>query len=196
MFWKKVKHLFQGTSASMDDSTFSEAARALEVKEAIRVLKGKETGRFRDLCLHFAGKTLAATGKGTEEDARRTLDSGKALEKAKEWFAAQGADLSVFETENWCANSTITEVRHEGKPGWIERVHAEAIGQAVFDMGGGRKRKEDAIDPTVGIALHVEVGDKIEPGQLVLQVHGSASAVSEAVIISESPIPARPILLT
>ncbi|MCH7903528.1 MAG: thymidine phosphorylase [Armatimonadetes bacterium] len=180
----------------MDQPLGRAVGNALEVKEAIRVLHGEEQGRFKDLCLHFAGKTLAATGKGTEDDARQTLDSGRALEKAKEWFDAQGADLSVFETEDWCANSTITEVRHEGEPGWVERVDAQAIGQAVVDMGGGRKRKEDEIDPTVGIVLHVEVGYKVEPGQLLLQVHGVASAASQAFQISDSPVAARSILLT
>ncbi|MCH7945802.1 MAG: thymidine phosphorylase, partial [Armatimonadetes bacterium] len=59
----------------MDQPLGRAVGNALEVKEAIRVLQGSETGRFRDLCLHFAGRALAAVGKGSEEDARRVLES-------------------------------------------------------------------------------------------------------------------------
>ncbi len=56
----------------MDQPLGHAVGNALEVKEAIRVLKGEEIGRFRDLCLHFAGKALLATGKGTEDDKEQS----------------------------------------------------------------------------------------------------------------------------
>ena len=179
----------------MDQPLGHAIGNALEVKEAIRVLKG-EKGRFRDICLHFAGKTLAATGKGTEEDARQALDNGKALEKAKQWFKAQGADLSVLDNEDWCINSTVTEIRHEGNPGWIKQIDAQAIGQAVVDMGGGRKNIEDEIDPTVGIVLHVEVGDRVKDGQVLASVHGDNECLARSLVqISSSPISPLPIIV-
>lgn len=180
----------------MDQPLGRAVGNALEVKEAIRVLQGNETGRFRDLCLHFAGKTLAAVGKGSEEDALRALESGAALEKAKQWFEAQGADLSVFESEDWCTNPVVTEILHEGGSGWVERIDAEAIGQAVLDMGGGRKRKSDEIDPSVGIVMHVEVGDRVEPGQLVATWESSRQLPSiQLFTIGDEQVSHRPALI-
>ena len=178
----------------MDQPLGRAVGNALEVKEAIRVLQGEE-GRFRDLCLHFAGIALAAVGKGAEEDARRALGSGSALAKAREWFGAQGADLSVFDSEDWCTNSAVAEIRHEGGPGWVRRIDAAAIGQAVLDMGGGRKSKEDEIEPTVGFVLHVEVGDEIATGEPLLQVHGIAPDLSASITVSDRRIGNRPVIL-
>ncbi|MCH8979052.1 MAG: hypothetical protein IH945_07395, partial [Armatimonadetes bacterium] len=125
------------------------------------------------------------------------LDSGAALAKAREWFEAQGADLSVFETEDWCTNPAVTEVRHEGRPGWVERIDAEAIGQAVLVMGGGRKQKTDDIDPSVGIVVHVEVGDEVADGQLLASVHGKTPAQPNSMFVcTEKRSDKRPIVFS
>ncbi|HXH60778.1 MAG TPA: thymidine phosphorylase [Fimbriimonadaceae bacterium] len=178
----------------MDQPLGRAVGNALEVKEAIRVLKGEERGRFRDLCLHFAGLALSATGKGSRSDAERALDSGLTLAKAKEWFGAQGGDLSVFDSEDWCVASSMTEVR-AASSGWVERIDARAIGQAVVDMGGGRKHKEDEIDPTVGIVLHVEVGDSVEKGQTLATVHGTGASIASAIIIVGHDCSYRPVIV-
>ncbi len=149
----------------MDQPLGHAVGNALEIKEAIRVLNG-EQGRLRDLCLHFAGVAL----RGSVVDAERALDSGAAVEKAREWFAAQGGELAVFESENWCLAPVVTPVFAE-ESGWVERIDAQTVGTLVVNLGGGRKKKEDTVDPSVGVMLHVEVGDRIEKGQLLYEIH-------------------------
>ncbi len=166
----------------------SGVGNALEVKEAIRVLKGEESGRFTELCLHFAGQMLDAVDRGDRATAKQALDNGIALQKAKEWFAAQGADLSVFENEDWGLNDLETVITYEGQAGWVKGIDARSVGQAVVDMGGGRKRKEDTIDPTVGFEFHVEVGDKVLPGQPLITIHGNAPEEFDPIEISREPV--------
>jgi pyrimidine-nucleoside phosphorylase len=166
---------------------------ALEVKEAIRVLNG-EPGRMREICLHFAGMALQATGKGDRTTAKNVLENGSALAKAREWFAAQGADVSVFDDESWCVSTAVHEV-HAERDGFVSRVDARAIGQAVVDMGGGRKTKDDEIDPSVGIVLNVEVGDRVEQGQVLATLHGPAQDIGPAFEIVDHEVERRPVVI-
>jgi thymidine phosphorylase len=177
----------------MDQPLGRAVGNALEVKEAIRVLNG-ENGRLRDVCLHFAGTALTATGRGTNSDAERALDSGAALAKAQEWFVAQGAGMPAFESEDWCRATSVTELRAE-KGGWVSRADARTIGQAVVDMGGGRKTRDDEIDPAVGVVLHAEVGDRIERGQVLAELHGPAQEIGPAFEIADHEIERPPVVI-
>jgi len=178
---------------AMDQPLGRAVGNALEVKEALRALKGEE-GRLRDVCLHFAGLALAATGRGTNADAERALDSGAALAKAREWFAAQGADLRVFESEDWCSATSVSELRAD-RSGWVSRADARTIGQAVVDMGGGRKTRDDEIDPAVGVVLHAEVGDWVQKGALLAEVHGTDQDVSQAFEIADHETERPPVVI-
>jgi pyrimidine-nucleoside phosphorylase len=178
---------------AMDQPLGRAVGNALEVKEALRALKG-EKGRLRDVCLHFAGLALSATGRGTDADAERALDSGAALAKAREWFAAQGADLRVFESEDWCSAKDVFQVRAD-KGGWVSRADARTIGQAVVDMGGGRKTRDDEIDPAVGVVIHAEVGDRVEKGALLAEVHGTDQDVSQAFDIADHETERPPVVI-
>jgi pyrimidine-nucleoside phosphorylase len=179
--------------SDMDQPLGRCAGNALEVKEAIRVLKG-ETGRFRELCVHCVRTVLEACG--LPDRAVEVLEGGSALAKAKEWFAAQGGDLTVFESEDWGRAAVVREVR-AAQAGWVERVDARRIGELVVNLGGGRKRKEDAIDPAVGCEVLVEVGDQVRAGDAVLRVH-SASVFEDGedcVIFSAEPVVRRDVIL-
>lgn len=148
---------------------------ALEVKEAIRVLKGDLDGRFAELCIEVAASALKAGNRaeGLEQGrvmVREVLRNGAAFAKAKEWFAAQGGDVSVFSSEDWGVAPAVFAVRAK-ESGWVARVDAEIIGQAVVDLGGGRKKKTDEIDPRVGVVLRVEVGKRVAAGDVLAEVH-------------------------
>lgn len=178
----------------MDQPLGRAVGNALEVKEAIRVLQG-EQGRLRELCVHFAGLALAATGVGDRSAAESALSNGAALAKAKEWFAAQGADGRVFENEEWCRAPSVYELRAD-RDGFVFRVDARTIGKAVVEMGGGRKTKEDEIDPSVGVLLHVEVGDRVTNGDLLAEVHGSETDIGPAFKIVDHEAEHRPVIVS
>lgn len=184
----------------MDQPLGRTAGNALEIKEAIRILKNKETSRFSELCLSLAQTALEAAG--IVADPAFAIASGAALIKAKQWFAAQGADLSVFDNDDWQVAAIQSEVVAL-ESGFVKSISAEIIGETVVDLGGGRRVKTDKIDPTVGIETLVHIGDKLVEGQPVFRIHASSddsaanaqSALADAIKISHLPVSARPILL-
>lgn len=160
---------------------------ALEVDEAIEVLKGQEKGRFRELCVGLAAVAFQSAGlAGSKEEgyARAThlLDSGAALEKARLWFKAQGAPDALIDNP-WSVLPLAPvqfEQRYDGPPAWVAQWDAAAVGKVAMELGAGRHRKEDKIDPSVGIESFVTVGEKVEDGDKLFTVHSRTAAQSEA----------------
>jgi len=182
---------------------------ALEVREAIHTLRGGGPARFRELCLLLAGEALMAGGKASEREsgyamAREALDEGKAYRKAEEWFFAQSGIASLEEVDaRLPVAPSLRVIVHEGASGWVAEVDASQVGEAVLDLGGGRREKGQAIDPSVGVECLVAVGDRIEPGQPVFRIHASGEPAADhaqgrlasALRVSESRVEARPLIL-
>ncbi len=174
---------------------------ALEVKEAWDVLSGADmtppVGRFRDLCLALAGHALEAAG--LENRAREVLVSGAAAERFLAWSRAQGATAGPEALPRAGAVRTLVSPRH----GWVAGVDAERVGQAVVDLGGGRKTKADEIDPSVGVVVRAAPGTFVRFGDPLLDVHArdraTAMAVATALLpayaFSDEKTVARPALL-
>lgn len=192
----------------MDQPLGSAIGNALEVKEAIAVLQRRARGRFRELCLDLAGLALEACGlvesrwEGRSR-AEEALETRAAEHKARQWFEAQGGSLVPFESDDWCLAPKVLMRTHAGADGWVARVDARAVGQAVVDLGGGRKRKEDAIAPDVGVELFVEVGTRVEPGDRLFQIHAldgaaasrAADTLEAAIEVVREEVAPRPWLL-
>lgn len=167
----------------MNQPLGSAVGNALEVIEARNVLvRPKElsetAARTRDLCLELAAITLHACGKAPSREDGRThaeaaLYEGRAADKARQWFKAQGGD---FEAE--LPEAPLVQIVPAQKSGWVSRLDAETVGRAVIAMGGGRRKKEDAIDPAVGIELHACIGTKIEKGQPLFTLHAANDATA------------------
>jgi pyrimidine-nucleoside phosphorylase len=154
---------------------------ALEVGEAMSVLQGRDlTGpalRFRELCLYYAGETLEASGKATSVTtgkaiATEVLESGQAFEKFKEWVTAQGG-TPIWQEDSLPQAKATVKVSYPGHSAYVKTVDALTIGQAIIELGGGRKSKEDEVDLSVGIEIHVSVGDQVTQGALLCTVHAA-----------------------
>ncbi|MDR3690610.1 MAG: thymidine phosphorylase [Fimbriimonas sp.] len=174
---------------------------ALEVREAIRVLQG-EQGRFTNLCIELAGLVLEASGLAPDqvsgrEVAARTLESGLAALKAREWFAAQGATIDVLAFPDALPRAKFSQsVLFDGPSGWVQTIDAETIGKTVVAIGGGRRTKTDSILLGVGLELDVEVGSPVARGSVLCTVHAeseqeavwAAQQARGAFTLSETPI--------
>lgn len=163
----------------MNQPLGSAVGNALEVIEARNILltprelTGPAT-RTRDLCLELAAITLHACGKAPSRevgrlDAEAALYEGRAGEKARQWFRAQGGDI-----EAELGKAPVVREVPAPKLGWVSRLDAETVGRAVIAMGGGRRKKEDPIDPLVGIELHAAIGTKVEKGQPLFTLHAAS----------------------
>ncbi len=158
---------------------------ALEVEEAGAVLTGNEPSRFCDLCLDLAALTLTAAGLAPDllegrKVASRALMAGHAFQKAQEWFEAQGADPAVLVRPDKLPRGLVSRRIEAERDGWIKEIHAQTVGEVVVALGGGREKKDDEIDPTVGVEVHTEVGLSVAKGQPVFTVHAHDETSSEA----------------
>lgn len=185
---------------------------SLEVIEAMRVLRGDELSdpsrRFRDLCVQLTAHALEACGVvGDSAEGERmvgeALTSGRALSKARDWFGAQGANPSLFDQPESLPVTASKGVVSAKTSGWLASLDAEAVGTAVIALGGGREKKEDSIDVSVGIEVHAIVGQRVESGEPLLTIHASSQESAEAVLpmlkgamkVSETPVPYRPLIM-
>jgi pyrimidine-nucleoside phosphorylase len=190
--------------SDMSQPLGSAIGNAVEVQEAIDLLCRRSRSRFRDfvlrlagICLHGCG--LAESRREGEIRAAEAIESRAAEFKARQWFEAQGGALDPFERADWSKATAEAQLRHEGPSGWIGRIDASVAGQVALELGAGRLRKEDPIDPTVGLRLHVEVGSPIAPGEIIATVLARSPAEAERAVIqlkqgiSFSPDPVDPI---
>ena len=96
---------------------------------------------------------------------QRAVASGAALAKLIEVVEAQGGDPAVIHDPSRLARAPDEHVVTARRDGYLARADALDIGVAAVRLGAGRERKEDPIDPGVGISVLVKVGDHIEAGQ-------------------------------
>ena len=158
---------------------------ALEVKEAISVLRGETKGDLLELCLTLGSCLLIQAGYTEDEDTARKLlqeaiDSGRALKKLAELVEAQDGDAhDVYDTARLPLAPVQLEVPSESA-GYVSHIECEKVGLISMHLGGGRAAKEDAIDLSVGLVLHKKVGDKVEMGESLATIHASTMEKAQA----------------
>jgi pyrimidine-nucleoside phosphorylase len=180
---------------------------SLDVAEAVAILRGEAHGRLRDLAVWFAGRASEALQGRTFDEARtlarRALDDGSALDRFRAMVQAQGGEPAVADDPTAVLPSAPTVVRlRSDRTGWLASTSAEAIGLAAGSLGAGRARKGDPIDPSVGIVVHPKIGDRLEAGQEIGEIHArdeasaemAATEVLAALDVAGSPVEAPPLV--
>jgi pyrimidine-nucleoside phosphorylase len=163
----------------------SAIGNALEVAEAVRLLKGEERGRLRELSIAFAARALTelrGVPDGTvAAEVERALDGGAAAEAFGLMVEAQGGDRRVVD-DPWAVLPQAPVRQAVASPsGYLAAIDAEALGRAAVVLGAGRMKKGDPIDPAVGIEFFPRIGDRLEEGQEIAIVHArDAQAAGEA----------------
>jgi pyrimidine-nucleoside phosphorylase len=155
----------------------------------------------------FAGEALSRlSGAGMGEGRARAaaaLDSGEAVDAFRRMVEAQGGDPRVVDDPHGVLPSAPVVVPIPAdRDGYLAAVDAEALGRASGELGAGRKKKGDPIDPAVGIVFRPKVGDRIERGQELGSVHArgedDASAclrrIAEAMTFGEEPVEPPPLV--
>jgi pyrimidine-nucleoside phosphorylase len=177
---------------------------ALEVVESIEILRGQGPADSRELTLRLGGEMLRLTGIASTEDegvARMAaaLGDGSALELFGRMIEAQGGDRRVLDHPERLPRARGTHAIRADREGVVQAIAAADIGRAALALGAGRARKEDAVDPGVGIELCARVGDRVQAGQdLALLIHNDRGVDRAAelcrgafTIADQAPAPAR-----
>jgi pyrimidine-nucleoside phosphorylase len=179
---------------------------AIELEEAINTLNNKGPEDFREHCLVIASHMLVLGKKADDlEKAREmaidSLENGTAWEKFRELVIKQKGDVSYIDEVEKLPTAPITlEVKAE-RGGYISQVHARKIGEASVDLGAGRAKKTDSIDPSVGILVHKKVGAKVETGNILFTIFANSQEKAkqtkdrliESIKFSDSPCDPLPL---
>ena len=179
---------------------------ALEVKEAIRTLKGEGPEDFVALCLDAVGIMLEQAGvvkdrKEGEELGRKAIADGTGFEKLCQMVEAQGGDVSYIRDPSKFEVSKHIVPVVASKGGYVAHIDSLAIGVGAMKLGAGRETMDDVIDMSAGIMLEKKVGDRVEEGDVLCYLHTNKDKWDEvyqevlnAYEISESPIDKGPLI--
>jgi thymidine phosphorylase len=170
---------------------------ALEVAESVDVLRGGGPPDVVELTVALAREMLALAGI-SDVDPAQVLASGKAYEVWERMIAAQGGDPAAPLPVASHVEELVAD--HSGV---LTRLDALAVGVAAWRLGAGRARKEDAVQATAGVRLLVDVGDVVEAGQPLLELHtdtpaavaGARAALEGGVVVSDEPAARPPLLM-
>jgi thymidine phosphorylase len=140
---------------------------------------------------------LSAGAAGELTEARGRLEdalaSGKALERFAALIEAQGGNPAIIDDPAALPQAEEVEVLEAPAAGVVQSVEPRCIGRAVVELGGGRQRMDDHIDPSVGFVISVKPGDEVEAGEAIASVfardtegiHAGRAALKEAIVIGE-----------
>jgi pyrimidine-nucleoside phosphorylase len=177
--------------SEMDQPEGYAVGHALEVREALETLRGRGPADVVSLC-EILGGALGVEGVG------QAIRSGAALAKLREMVAAQGGDAGVVDDPERLPRSGLRRELPAPHGGWIAAIDAQAVGRVAMELGAGRAQKGDAIDHAVGLVLKAKVGDWVDSGQPLVEVHANDEARLEhalaklpaAYSFSEQPVQA------
>jgi pyrimidine-nucleoside phosphorylase len=152
---------------------------ALEVYECIRILRNEiEPAEMPtwELSLDLSARMLVLAGIESDHEAAKArctevLESGAALELFRLNVEQQGGDAAVCDDPESLLDSSVQRfgiISTAG--GYISDIDTQAIGDAICALGGGRTKAEDSIDPSVGFASDLKVGNQLESGDTIATV--------------------------
>jgi thymidine phosphorylase len=189
----------------MDRVLGRSAGNAVEVREAIDHLTGAAAGddRLVEITLALCQRLLAL--KGLDADPRAALRSGAAAEAFGRMVTALGGPADLLERPDaHLPKAPVTVEAHAERDGVVAAVDVREVGLAIIDLGGGRRREDDAIDHAVGLTEIAEPGERVGPGGRPLAlVHArdedsarrAADAISAAYRVGDRILDPNPAVL-
>ena len=170
-----------GLLSDMNQPLGFAVGNVLEVVEAIDTLQGGGPNDFREHCLVVASHLLTLGGKAIDvtearQMAENAISDGKAFQKFRLLVQTQGGDVRVIDNPRLLAKSSILEIVRAERTGYLAGIHARIVGETSVELGAGRAKKSDAVDPAVGIMIHHKVGDQVVKGQPLFTVFANDEA--------------------
>ncbi len=159
----------------MDSPLGTAIGNALEVKEAVSVLKGENRGDLYEVCVALASEMISLALSISYDEAQKrvqkALFGGVAFEKMIEWVKAQGGDARALENDELFEKAKYSVQIESESAGFVTAMNASEIGVAAMLLGAGRAAKDDKIDYSAGIVLSKKVGDRVEKGEALATLY-------------------------
>ena len=174
---------------SMNQPLGCAIGNALEMVEAIAILRGEGPEDVSELCFHEASELLVMTGtmatmSEAEERVQHVIHSGAAVAKLAEVIAAQGGDPRQIEQPELLPKAPVRTMLFAPRSGYIAGIEAEQVGLASMRLGAGRFKKGERIDHSTGFILQAKMGQYRQAGEPLVEIH--ARSEFEARDIQES----------
>ena len=188
----------------MDQPLGYTVGNALEVKEAIAVLRGEDVPDLKELCLTLGANILVRSGAEKDETAARArlercIADGSALGRLAAMVKAQGGDERAVYDTSLLPLAPVQRTVAAPEDGYVTAINAKGVGHVSMLLGGGRATKESAIDLSVGVVLRAKVGDRVQKGGELAVIHaadGESAARAEAELLGcyrfSAEMPQRP----
>jgi pyrimidine-nucleoside phosphorylase len=180
----------------MDQPLGATVGHALEVREAVETITAEGPPDFTELVLDACARLLVLSDLGVDlAEGRRLAEQattdGSARETYERWIRAQGGDPEL----DALPRAPVVREVVAGRGGIVTRLAARKIGIASFELGGGRRTKDDEIDHAVGVVCSAKRGQTVEEGQVLADIHArdedsaarAAEAVLGAYVITDEP---------
>ena len=188
----------------MDFPLGNAVGNAVEVRESIEILRGAGPADVRELTLLLGVEMLELAGaSGGRARLERALADGSALRRFAELVDAQGGDPRVVDEPARLPQPRYRRDVRAERSGMLSALDAGLVGLAAVELGAGRARKEDAVDPAAGLLLRKRPGDTVRAGDTLAELHAAseelldagAARFRQAVAIADAAPPDRPLLL-
>ena len=171
----------------MNSPLGSNIGNALEVAEAIEVLKGNVKGYLYDICIELSANILELAGKGNAEECRamaeKAVSDGSALAVLRETIKLQGGDERVCDDTSLLPQAEFTYTVRAVERMRIVSIDSEEIGMTSLMLGAGRVSKDDAIDMSAGIVMHCSAGDVVGADDPIMTLYSTVcSDFSDAAV--------------
>jgi pyrimidine-nucleoside phosphorylase len=179
---------------------------ALELVESIEVLQGKGPKDLVDLTVALGAEMVVLAQKATDLEHGKmlctaALQNGKALACFREMVELQGGDPRTIDDPRLLPSAPVIEPIIVSQSGYVIEADALEIGLASVEMGAGRAKKEDNVDPAVGIVLCKKIGDAVQQGEPLAMLHHRGNIehvkqrITDAFRIATEPATPQPLFL-
>lgn len=192
----------------MEEPLGEAVGNALEVAEAIEVLRGRGPDDVAELAASLAGEMLYLAGRAATPDAGKaaaleTLRAGRVAEWLQRLIAAQGGDPRVVDDPGLLPRARVVRAVPAPAAGAVTRVDALDVARVALELGAGRLRKGDPIDHGVGVVLKARTGARVAAGDVLAEVHAkddrsaerAAASLLGAYALGPEPPPPTPLVL-
>ena len=171
------------------------AGNGVEVTESVETLAGGGPADLVEVTLALAREMLALVG--VDADPSAVLRDGRAMDHWRRMIRAQGGDPDAS-----LAVARERQLVTADRDGFVRRLDCRAVGNAVWRLGAGRARKEDAVSATAGAICHSKPGERVTKGQTVLElladdphrIADALAALDGAIEIGDAPPAPRPLI--
>jgi pyrimidine-nucleoside phosphorylase len=191
----------------MDAPLGRAVGNAVEVRESIEVLSDGGPAEVRELTLLLGIEMLLLAGATDARQARKRLEAALADGSARRRFAelieAQGGDPRVVDDPGRLPQPRQRKEVRAPRSGIVIALDAGLVGLAAVELGAGRARKEDPVDPAAGLLVLKRVGEQVSAGEPIAELHAASAArleagearMASAIAIGDAVPPEAPLVL-